>query len=160
MSGDLHVGQGEAPLAVPHHRPKEPTDLPHLRPLRRSSSNLPYLFSSFIGRAQELVEIKQLLVNHRLLTLTGPGGCGKTRLALAVAAELVDHFEDGVVLVEFAAITDAVLVPQAVMTTLGVREQAERAVTETLVDALRPKHLLLLLDNCEHLIDTNRRSNK
>jgi predicted ATPase/two-component SAPR family response regulator len=109
--------------------------------------------TSFIGREREMSEVNELLVDKtRLLTLTGPGGCGKTRLALAVANDLVEEFEDGVWLVELASLSDPALVPQAVASALGVREQPRRPMTETLLDHLRPKKLLLVLDNCEHLI--------
>ena len=97
--------------------------------------------------------MKRLLEDTRLLTLTGSGGCGKTRLALAVASELVEGFEDGVWMVELASLADPSLVPQAVASTLGVREQPGRSLTETLSDYLRSKKLLLVLDNCEHLIE-------
>src|SRR5436309_15819943 len=93
-----------------------------------------------------------MLADHRLLSLTGPGGCGKTRLAFEVAASLAEHFEDNVWLVELAALSDAALVAQAVVSTLGLREQPERTLTETLIDYLRSKQVLLVLDNCEHLI--------
>jgi non-specific serine/threonine protein kinase len=119
----------------------------------RPPNNLPLELSSFVGRERELAEVERLLVNTRLLTLTGSGGCGKTRLALAVAAELVEGLEDGVWLVELAPLADPSLVPQAVASTLGVREQPGRSLTETLSDYLRSKKVLLVLDNCEHLIE-------
>jgi predicted ATPase/DNA-binding SARP family transcriptional activator len=133
-----------AALAV--ERPAPPTPY-------RQQYNLPLALTSFIGRTREIGEVTRLLATTRLLTLTGAGGCGKTRLALAVAAELVAAYPDGVWLVELAALADGVLVPQAVATVLGVQEQAQRPLTATLVDALRPRDLLLVLDNCEHLID-------
>jgi predicted ATPase/DNA-binding SARP family transcriptional activator len=115
--------------------------------------NLPIALTSFIGRAHELAEVRRLLATTRLLTLTGVGGCGKTRLALAVANKLVADSPDGVWLVELGALTDPTLVPQALAVVLGVREEPQRPLTTMLVDALRPRELLLLLDNCEHLID-------
>ena len=114
--------------------------------------NLPLQLSSFVGRQKELTEIKRLLEHTRLLTLTGSGGCGKTRLALAAADELVEGFEDGVWLVELAPLVDPSLVPQAVASTMGVREQPGRLPTETLSDYLRTRKLLVVLDNCEHLV--------
>jgi predicted ATPase/DNA-binding CsgD family transcriptional regulator len=99
-----------------------------------------------------MAEVKRLLKNTRLLTLTGPGGCGKTRLALRVANDLVEEFEDEVWLVELASLSDPALVPQAVASVLGVREQPSRPLTEILLDHLKPKELLLVLDNCEHLV--------
>jgi non-specific serine/threonine protein kinase len=97
--------------------------------------------------------VKRLLGETRLLTLTGSGGCGKTRLALAVASELVEGFEDGVWMVELAPLAEPSLVAQAVASTLGVREQPGRSLTETLLDYLASKRVLLVLDNCEHLIE-------
>jgi non-specific serine/threonine protein kinase len=94
-----------------------------------------------------------LLESNRLLTLTGPGGCGKTRLALAAVNELVERFEDGVWMAELASLADPSLVPQAVASTLGVRERPGSSLTGALSDYLRTRKLLLILDNCEHLID-------
>jgi hypothetical protein len=99
-----------------------------------------------------MAQVKQFLASSRLLTLTGSGGCGKTRLALQVAADLLDEYTDGVWLVELAPLADPALVPQTVASALGVREQPGRPLTETLVDYLRRKALLLVLDNCEHLL--------
>jgi non-specific serine/threonine protein kinase len=113
---------------------------------------LPLLLSSFIGREREIVEVRQALLSHRLLTLTGTGGCGKTRLSLEVAAGLVEEFEDHVWLTSLAALSEPSLVPQSVASILGLREQPERALTETITDFLRPRQALLVLDNCEHLI--------
>ena len=115
--------------------------------------NLPHALTSFVGREHELVAVKRALGMTRLLTLTGPGGSGKTRLALEVARDLAGAYSDGVWLVELAGLSEGELVPQEVMTTLGVREQPGRPLTETLVEALRNKEMLLVLDNCEHLID-------
>jgi len=115
--------------------------------------NLPIALTSFIGRTHELAEVGRLLARIRLLTLTGVGGCGKTRLALAAATMVLSEYSDGVWLVELAALTDAALVPQAVATTLGVREEPQRPLTATLLDALRFRDMVLVLDNCEHLID-------
>jgi predicted ATPase/DNA-binding CsgD family transcriptional regulator len=109
--------------------------------------------SSFVGREKELTEVKRLLEDSRLLTLTGPGGCGKTRLALVAAGDLAGGFEDGAWLVELASLADPALVQGAVASTLGVREQPGSTPTETLSGYLRTKKLLLVLDNCEHLVD-------
>src|SRR5947199_2642596 len=106
-------------------------------------NNLPAQLSSFIGREGELTEIKQLLADTRLLTLTGAGGCGKTRLALQVAADLLEGYGGGVWLVELAALADPALVPQEVAAALGVREQPGRQLTATLLDYLEPRKLLL-----------------
>jgi len=98
---------------------------------------------SFVGREREVAEIQRLLATTRLLTLTGTGGIGKTRLALQVATELVGSYPDGVWLVELAPLADAALVPQALTTALGVRDQPGRPLQQTLVDALHPRRLLL-----------------
>ena len=115
--------------------------------------NLPNAPSSFVGREQELAEVKRALAMTGLLTLTGTGGCGKTRLALEVARDLVGVYPDGVWLVELAPLSDAALVPQAVASVLGVREQSGRSMTQTLSNHLKAKQILLVLDNCEHLIE-------
>jgi non-specific serine/threonine protein kinase len=119
----------------------------------RPPNNLPLELSSFVGREKELAEVRRLLERSRLLTLTGPGGCGKTRLALVAAGDLVGGFEDGAWLVELAALADPALVQGAVASTLGVREQPGTPSTETLSGYLRTKKLLLVLDNCEHLVE-------
>jgi len=115
-------------------------------------SNLPAPTSSFVGRTWDRGELRALLGNTRLLTLTGPGGCGKSRLALEVAGEPLDQYPDGVWQVELAALVDPALVPGAVAGVLGVAEQPDRPLLGTLVAFLAPRHLLLLLDNCEHLL--------
>jgi non-specific serine/threonine protein kinase len=114
--------------------------------------NLPTPLSLFIGREREIAEVKQRLSSHRLVTLTGPGGCGKTRLALRVAGEVLSEFEDGVWLTEFAPLANVTLVPQTVASQVGVREQSGRALLDTLAEHLRPRLSLLVLDNCEHLV--------
>ncbi len=117
--------------------------------------NLPVRRTSFVGRDRELVGLKRALAMTRLLTLTGAGGCGKTRLALEAAGELVGAYPDGVWLVELAEFSDPALVVQRVAETLGVREQPGRPLAATLADALRTRDLLLVLDNCEHLIEAS-----
>lgn len=114
--------------------------------------NLPAQLTSFVGRERELAEVKRLLAGTRLLTLTGAGGGGKTRLALEVAREVLEEYADGVWLVELASLSDPDLVPQAVGSALGVPEQPGRSVTESLVRYLRPRVVLLLVDNCEQLV--------
>jgi predicted ATPase/class 3 adenylate cyclase len=132
--------------------PDLPTVFPPLRAGVRPPTNLSAAFSSFVGREQEMSHVRQLLTGARLLTLTGAGGIGKTRLALETAAELVDQYPDGVWLVELAALTDPFFVPQAVATALTIREQPDSSLTATITDHLRPRTMLLLLDNCEHLV--------
>jgi len=115
--------------------------------------NLPLARTSFIGREREKLEVKRLLAMTRLLTLTGAGGCGKTRLALEVARDLVGAYPDGLRLVELAPLTDPTLIAQAVAQALSVREQPGQALLETLKYTLRTKKILLVMDNCEHLIE-------
>src|SRR5262249_51749357 len=126
---------------------------PPLRTLDALPNNLPLQPTSFVGREREVAEVRRLLGATRLLTLPGTGGTGRTRLALQVAADLADAHPDGVWLVELAALADPALVPQAVAATVGVREEPAGPLTATLVAALRAKRLLLVLDNCEHLLD-------
>ena len=115
--------------------------------------NLPHPSTSFLGREREIAEARRLLNTSRLLTLTGPGGVGKTRLGHEVAVSLLDRFQDGIWLVELGALADAPLVPQVVAAVFGVREERKRSLTASLTDALRAERLLLVLDNCEHLIE-------
>jgi predicted ATPase/class 3 adenylate cyclase len=124
---------------------------PPLASLEARLTNLPVQMTSFIGREREIGDVRERLNRHRLLTLTGPGGGGKTRLAVQVGAELLDDYPDGVWLVELAGLTDPALVPQAVAQALAVREQPGRIITGALAECLRSKSLLLVLDNCEHL---------
>ena len=128
-------------------------DFPALQTLDGIPNNLPIQLTSFIGREKELAEIKNLVEHNRLVTLTGSGGVGKTRHSLQVSAEVLDAFADGVWLVEFGSVSDAGLVSHAVATALGVREDPERPLMASLQDHLEAKTLLLLLDNCEHLLD-------
>jgi len=129
-----------------------PAEFPPLRSLEVLPNNLPAQVTTFVGRAREMAEVKRLLAASRLVTLTGPGGTGKTRLSLQVAAEVLETFPHGVWLVELATITDPDLLPEAVAEVLDVRTEAGRSTLDTLLDALRPRHLLLVLDNCEHLV--------
>jgi non-specific serine/threonine protein kinase len=114
--------------------------------------NLPIELTAFIGREREMAAVKELLQRNRLLTLTGPGGCGKTRLALRLAADRVGAMKDGVWLVDLASLSDPKLVPQAAASALSVREQAGRTLLDTLTDYLESKQVLLVLDNCEHVL--------
>jgi predicted ATPase/DNA-binding SARP family transcriptional activator/DNA-binding CsgD family transcriptional regulator len=118
----------------------------------RRRHNLPLERTSFVGRERESLEVKRLLAMTRLLTLTGAGGCGKTRLAVEVASDLVGAYPDGVWLADLAPLSEAELVPQAVAQAVGVHEQPARPLTETLEDALRARKMLLVVDNCEHLV--------
>ncbi len=130
-----------------------PADFPPLNTLDAFPNNLPVQLTSFVGREREIAEVKRLLGTTRLLTLTGVGGTGKTRLSLKVASDVVETFRDGVWLVELAPLADPALVPQTVAAALNLREEAGRSITTTLTDYLRDKKLLLILDNCEHLLE-------
>jgi len=121
---------------------------------RSRQGNLPAELTSFVGRRRELAEIKTLLTTTRLLTLTGSGGAGTTRLALRAAAEMARNFADGVWLVSLAPIDDLMLTTQAVFNALGVPDVSARWSLSALSDFLCEKRLLLILDNCEHLLDS------
>jgi predicted ATPase/class 3 adenylate cyclase len=129
------------------------SDFPPIRSLSTHPNNLPRQLTTFIGREREIADIKALAIRAGLMTLTGSGGSGKTRLALQVAAELLEQFPDGVWFVELAALVDPDLVPQSVASVLGVKEAPDKPITQTLAEHLKQKRLLLLLDNCEHLLD-------
>jgi predicted ATPase/class 3 adenylate cyclase/Tfp pilus assembly protein PilF len=127
-------------------------DFPLLRSLSAFAHNLPEQLTTFIGREIELSEIKHLLFQTRLLTLTGSGGSGKTRLALQAAADVVDRFTNGVWFVDVSAVADQHLVASTVATALRLREQPGQTMLETLIDFLRPKRFLIILDNCEQIV--------
>ncbi|MBA2782529.1 MAG: hypothetical protein H0T74_06350 [Rubrobacteraceae bacterium] len=147
------IWEGTFPPADPLPPAGIPTKEPS-SPVEAARHNLPIARTSFVGREIETREVRQLLAMTGLLTLTGAGGSGKTRLALEVARELASTYPDGVWLVEFAPLSDPVLAPQAVAQVLGVREMPGRSLEDTLTDHLRTKSLLLVVDNCEHLVDT------
>ncbi len=116
------------------------------------SHNLPHLLTSFIGREKELAEIGNLVTNHRLVTLTGVGGIGKTTLSIQAGHQLLETFSDGVWLIELAPVADPERVAQTAVYALGLRELSQRPSIEILLDYLQEKECLLILDNCEHLI--------
>jgi predicted ATPase/class 3 adenylate cyclase len=128
------------------------TDFPPLRAQEGTPNNLPQQVTSFIGRERELEEVARLLAGTRLLTLTGVGGLGKTRLSLRAAGDVLDDYPDGVWFVELAALTDPARVAQAVASTIGIKEEAGRPVVEALVKYVRDRRVLVILDNCEHLV--------
>jgi len=132
-----------------------PADFPPLKTLEAYRHNLPTQMTSFVGREKEMEEIKQAILTHRLMTLTGSGGTGKTRLSLQVAADLLDQFPDGVWFVELAALTDPDFIPQTILSAAGIPEQTGRTVLQLLMDYLHEKKLLFVLDNCEHLIEAS-----
>jgi predicted ATPase len=129
------------------------TEFPPLRAVDVSPGNLRAATTSFIGRESELDEVQSVVKAHRLATLTGVGGVGKTRLALEVAARLVDEFPDGVWFFELAAVTDPAAVPDAVAAVLGITQQPGKSVSESVAAALEGRVRLLVFDNCEHVRD-------
>ena len=129
------------------------TDFPPLKAIDTSSGNLPPAVTSLVGRESEVVEVQAAVRTHRLVTLTGVGGVGKTRLALEVAARLADEFPDGVWLFELAAVADPAAVPDAIAAVLGITQQRGKTVGESVADALEGRVRLLVFDNCEHILD-------
>ena len=132
------------PTAFP---PLESLDSPMLR------NNLPAQVSSFIGRDAEVAEVRRLITGSRLVTLTGAGGAGKTRLGLQAAAGLLDGPGDGVWFADLAPLQDSDLVAATVAHVLGIREDPSQPLIDTLIDAVARRRLLVLLDNCEHVLD-------
>ena len=138
-----HDGISEAPPA-----PKPSGQAPE-----RPPSNLPVIVSELIGRSVAMQRVRDLVSAYRVVTVTGAGGMGKTTLAIKAAHSLLADFEHGVWLVELASLSDAALAPSAVAGVLGLKLGGEQATPESLARAIRDRHLLLVLDNCEHLID-------
>ena len=132
--------------------PGLPADFPPLKTLDARAQNLPIQLTSFVGREREMDEVKHLLGSSRLVTLIAAGGTGKTRLSLQVGADLIDEFADGVWFVELAPLRDARLVPQAVASALDVREESGGSLTSALIEKIDGKEMLLILDNCEHMV--------
>jgi predicted ATPase/class 3 adenylate cyclase len=150
--------RGLKDLVRPEHiyqllAPGLPAEFPPLKTLDAFRTNLPAQLTSFVGREKEIAAVKKMIASNRLTTLTGPGGAGKTRLSLQVAADLLESFPAGVWFVEFAPLADPALVPQTTATALGLREETSRPLLETLSNYLRVKNVLLILDNCEHLVE-------
>ncbi|MFT3896018.1 MAG: adenylate/guanylate cyclase domain-containing protein [Anaerolineales bacterium] len=131
------------------------SEFPPLKTQELSSNNLPAQLTSFIGREKEIEEIKGLLAANRMVTLTGSGGAGKTRLSLQVGTQGLNQFSNGVWLLELAPITDPALVPQALLSIFNLRESSHRSIDEVLIEYLRTRNILLVLDNCEHLIEAS-----
>jgi Adenylate and Guanylate cyclase catalytic domain len=129
-------------------------EFPPLRALDTSPGNLRSPTSSFIGRVSELDEVHAAIKVHRLVTLTGVGGVGKTRLAVEVAARLADEFPDGVWFFDLAAVADPAAVPDAVAAVLGITQQPGKNVAESVASALEGRVRLLVFDNCEHVVDS------
>jgi len=129
------------------------TDFPPLKTLDARPNNLPFQLTNFVGRDKEMKQVKELLAGTHLLTLLGSGGSGKTRLALQVAADLIDEFNNGVWLVELEQLIDPVLLPQTVNQALRNQEESQKSPEETLVEFVKDKEMLIILDNCEHIAD-------
>ena len=147
-------------LLTPEHlwqviAPNLQKDFPPLQSINEIPNNLPVQLTSFIGRDKEITELKRELKGHRIITLTGSGGTGKTRLCLRVAAEVMDSFPNGVWLLELAAITDPALVPYALANLLGLRESAaaNHTIAELVSSYFHSRTALVVFDNCEHLIE-------
>ncbi|HXW35421.1 MAG TPA: adenylate/guanylate cyclase domain-containing protein, partial [Acidimicrobiales bacterium] len=130
------------------------TDFPPVRSLDnpRLRNNLPVQVTAFVGRVREMEDVRRLMTTSRLVTLTGAGGVGKSRLAMQLGAELIDGSGHGVWLVELATVVDPDAVPLALVEAIGLREEPGRSVDETLITLLRERSLLIILDNCEHLL--------
>lgn len=131
-------------------RPKRPVS--GAQAPARPTTNVPHQLTSFVGREAEITEVERLLPTTRLLTLTGPGGVGKTRLALQVAEQLLPQFAQEVWVVDLVVVSESAQVPQALAQALGIRKEADRSLLATLCEALTHRRLLLVLDNCEHLV--------
>lgn len=133
--------------------PSLPADYPLRRGIIGVKNNLPVQLTSFVGREEEILEIEMSFQRARLLTLVGPGGVGKTRLSVQIGERALAQHADGVWFVELAELSDASLLPQAVASPFHLRDDGERSAADLLADYLRTKSVLLVLDNCEHLID-------
>jgi predicted ATPase/class 3 adenylate cyclase len=129
------------------------SEFPPPKTLSVMPNNFPIQLTTFVGREDEIADLRAVLDENRLVTITGAGGVGKTRLALQVGAELLDDLPEGAWLADLSPLSDPDVVPAAVAEAVGVREQPGRDITRTLADQLVEKRLLIVLDNCEHLID-------
>ena len=133
----------------------KPVQLVKQKEVSTPPHNLPFQISTFIGRERELDEVTDLIADHRLVTLVGTGGIGKTRLSLKVGEGLLKEYADGIWLVELASLSNPALVPQTVASLFSLAEGSEEPLTEKLIRVLRAKTILLILDNCEHLLDAS-----
>jgi class 3 adenylate cyclase len=129
-----------------------PSEFGELRSAGEGAGNLAQPLNSLVGRESAVAEIAELVRSNRLVTLSGVGGVGKTRLALEVGPEVADDFLDGVWMVDLSAVADAASIPSAIATTLGITPQGDAPLIDTVADALNSRHILLVLDNCEHVV--------
>ncbi len=153
LAAALHLtGEGQAAfLAVAEPAPRHTRSV--AIPIGQARHNLPVFLTSFVGREAEIAELRERLTETRLLTLTGTGGCGKSRLAMEVARGVTERYPDGVWQVELAGLSDPAVLPQAVAAAVGVRVPTSQDLVSVLGSALRRRQVLVLLDNCEHLLD-------
>src|SRR5450631_3702646 len=128
-----------------------PAEFPVLRSVDQFAGNLPRQVSSLVGRDAEVDDVAALVRSRRLVTLTGVGGVGKTRLAIEVGAELAEEFDDGVWIVELAGVGDPGAVPAALATVLGIAPQSDVPLIDTVADTVAGRRMLLIVDNCEHV---------
>ena len=123
-----------------------------IKPAEEKKHNLPVSATSFVGRENEIKEVRNLLLKNRLVTITGSGGCGKTRLSQEIAASLLEQYKDGVWFIDLAPVTDPNLVAKEIIQVLKIQEESNKAIIDTLIENIKNRSLLILLDNCEHLI--------
>jgi predicted ATPase/class 3 adenylate cyclase len=128
-------------------------EFPPLKTLDARPNNLPVQLTSFIGREKELQQVKNSLLESRLLTLLGTGGSGKTRLALQAGAELIDNFANGVWFVQLEQVSDPILLPTAINNALGIQEESQKTPDESLAEYVKEKEILIILDNCEQIAE-------
>lgn len=133
--------------------PDLPSEFPPLKTQKVKNHNLPVKLTSFIGRERELIEAKKRLAESRLLTLIGPGGTGKTRVSNQLGGDQLALYPDGVWMIELAPLADPALIPQTIASVFGLRKSPDRPLPDLVTDYLRAKSALLILDNCEHLIE-------
>ena len=132
--------------------PSDPENETKKEESKRPRHNLPAQLTTFIGREKEMQIVRELIREHRLVSLTGAGGCGKTRLACEVSAQLVSNYEDGVWFVDFSPVTANEMVAREIMEVLGVTESPDRSIVDSLIEQVKGKHMLVVLDNCEHVV--------
>jgi predicted ATPase len=147
------LGDPERVFQIVH--PDLASEFPALRTLDAFATNLPLQVTTFVARDEDVADIKEALAQNRVVTLIGVGGVGKTRLAIQTAAEVLPHYRDGVWLCELGPLNDEGQVPDAVATAVNVRQRPGQSITESLVSSLRTKEMLVVLDNCEHLLDAS-----